>query len=494
MRTKSLYIFLVTLCLLDLCYGQDAIKPRRHIVANNNIYLIYNDRDNSLEYFDFAKDKRSSQDVIDNDQFEVKGNTSCNVYVSWLNPLKYRISFKDSVYEDPDIKVLSDFLKLAYGSLNTSAASGSKSVDKAPEASNNIVGNKLKLYGQDSILFNDRDLRRLQLNILMASYTDAEQSIMKGLYQELRYLDTAQRDNLSKMKEGVAQLATIKDALLVDGTVQEVGKSIKKMENNLTEITKILNKLKPLRLVLEDKLIQEQIILSVEDYIEKVEGKNKIDYQGIEKVKLILQLFEDSIIEPDSKGSVYFRAKKLNFNEDKYFKTVLSVTKYDIDATNFEIKKGNDVTKKSMIFKKFDPVKISVSTGIFFASFTLKGFGVAQGTTDLTVTEDDIKSNTAIPATFLNFNFDFGSRTLLPILQIGADPTKKRPFVMIGGGFAIPKSKFAITGGPIWTWEQKLDKLKVDGPVASTTELENDIKYSFNMSPKGWYLGLQFEF
>jgi len=449
-----------------------------------------------LEYFDFAKDKRSSQDVVDNDQFEIKGNTSCNVYISWLNPLKYRISFKDSIYEDPDIKILSDFLKLAYGRLNTSAESGSKSIGNVPDLTSKTNSNTIKGNGfiTDLDLFKDRDLRRLQLIILMGSYTPAEQSVIKVLYQDLRDLDNEQRDNLSEMKEDVTRLASIKDASLVDGIVENVNKSLIVKETNLLDVAKILNKLKPLRLVLEDKLIQEQIILSVEDYVEKVEGKNKIDYQGIEKVKLILQLFEDSINEPDSKGSVYFRAKKLNFNEDKYFKTVLSVTKYDIDAANFEIKKGNDVTKKSMIFKKFDPVKISVSTGIFFASFTLKGFGVAQGDTDLTVTEDNVKSNTAIPATFLNFNFDLGSRTLLPILQIGADPTKKRPFVMIGGGFAIPKSKFAITGGPIWTWEQKLDKLKVDGPVASTTELENDIKYSFNMSPKGWYLGLQFEF
>lgn len=71
---------------------------------------------------------------------------------------------------------------------------------------------------------------------------------------------------------------------------------------------------------------------------------------------------------------------------------------------------------------------------------------------------------------------------------------KKRPFLLLGGGFSIPSARIALSGGPIWTWNPSLDKLSVGQTISSTTDLENDIEYKFDIEPKGWYLGIQYNF
>jgi hypothetical protein len=112
----------------------------------------------------------------------------------------------------------------------------------------------------------------------------------------------------------------------------------------------------------------------------------------------------------------------------------------------------------------------------------------------LLVTEDTISRSTPSTAVFLNFNLGLGSRYFSPLLQVGIDPTKKRPFLMLGGGFSIPNARIAFSGGPLWTWNQKLDKLVVGQEIKSSTELEKDINYQFEIKPKGWYLGVQYNF
>ncbi|MCU0440674.1 MAG: hypothetical protein MUC49_22495 [Raineya sp.] len=131
--------------------------------------------------------------------------------------------------------------------------------------------------------------------------------------------------------------------------------------------------------------------------------------------------------------------------------------------------------------------------GQLYSSSTLKGYGVSNSTSgQFTVTEDDITKGSLVTAIFLNFNFGLGSRYFAPITQIGIDPTKKRPFLLLGGGFSIPNVRIAITSGPIWTWNPSLGKLSVGQTISSTNDLEKDIQYKFNIQPKGWYLGIQY--
>ena len=66
--------------------------------------------------------------------------------------------------------------------------------------------------------------------------------------------------------------------------------------------------------------------------------------------------------------------------------------------------------------------------------------------------------------------------------------------MLLGGGFSVPAGRIALSAGGIWTWDQKLNKLAEGQKITKTTELEADFKYSFDMSPKGWYIGIQYNF
>ncbi len=67
--------------------------------------------------------------------------------------------------------------------------------------------------------------------------------------------------------------------------------------------------------------------------------------------------------------------------------------------------------------------------------------------------------------------------------------------MLLGGGVFIPASKFAISGGAVFTWQQSLKTLKVGDSVKSTTDLQNDIEYGlFDIRSKGWYLGILYNF
>ena len=121
----------------------------------------------------------------------------------------------------------------------------------------------------------------------------------------------------------------------------------------------------------------------------------------------------------------------------------------------------------------------------------LNGYGTEiNDAGELLVVEDNIDKNTLLVGLFLNLNIDIGSRYLHPLIQIGVDPTKDKPYLLFGGGFEIYKSTLSITGGPIWTWEENLDLLKVGDQITSENVLKEDVKYKFQTKPRGFYLGL----
>jgi len=499
---KQLFLTTISISICTMVLGQGATKPRQHLVKENNIYLSFNKAKSNIEYFDYNKGLRNGNPIISNDVFAIKSNTTCNIYMDWLNPLQYVITFKDSIYDDPDIKILEDFLQLSYGRLNTVSTTATNSLTTSYEklSKESIANNEKDLIsGLEFIInknpFQDKDLRILQIFFFKTKFKAEEKTSILNIYNELKDLDSLQTDHLSEMKLRFKKLAETDKISDLSTEITETNNKITEIKKNIDKIKNKVIRFSPVNLTLSDNFDNVHIISSIDDYVEKVKAKMQVDELGVKKIQEIVALLENSRINPDDNSKLeYFRVKQIQFDEDKHVKTSITITKYKIDSDNLEIIKDKEVVNKNIIFKKYDPVKISVSTGIFFANFTLKGYGVAQGSTELTVQEDNITSNTVIPATFLNFQFDLGSRTLLPLLQLGVDPSKKRPFILLGAGFAIPKSKFAITGGPIWTWEQSLDKLTVGGPVPSTSDLEKDIKYTFDMSPKGWYLGLQFSF
>ena len=495
------HLLLISAALITLAASaQEKKRTQRDVIDDKRIYLFLDEHNKTVKYF-LSKDGIDGNTKLSkNDVFSMKRSNSCNIFFKWMNPLKYRIAFKDTVYISPTDIVVNDFIKTYLGVLGAAGTStGTKSLGgvvsvATTKAANATTGANIIT---DKTPFESKELNLLLLQLLSAKLETGDAKVINDLLEKLRNIEKEQiKDNAGLIKKDFNNLMDITDYRKVKETVTGIDTKItNNYEDNLTKADEQQKALNTYKLEISNKPMEAFAIITVKDYVKLVQAKIALDKQLIQKLRDVLEIMNASVsgIENENKQG-YFHVKTIEFNDDQNFETAFTVSKYELNNEKYEVLKKEDLTAGRIIFEKFDPVKVSVSTGIFYANFTLNGFGVAQGSSGFTVTEDNIKSSTAIPAAFLNLRFDMGSRDFLPILQFGIDPTKKRPFLLLGGGFAIPSSKFAITGGPIWTWNQSLTKLTVGQSVVSTTDLEKDIKYEFDSIPKGWYLGFQFNF
>lgn len=499
MNLKHLLLIPATLIALTAS-AQEKKRTQRDVIDDKRIYLFLDEKSKTVKYFVTKDGIDGNAKLSENDVFSMQRSNSCNIFFKWMNPLKYRIAFKDTVYTSPSDVVVNDFIRTYLGALGaTGTTAAKKSLGDVVSTATTKADNAKT--GADIITektpFENKELNLLLLQLLSAKLEPGDAKVINDLLEKLHDLEKEQIiDNAGSIKKDFDNLVAITDYRKVKETGTNIETKItNNYEVNLTKVDEQQKELTTYKFEISNKPMEAFTIITLKDYLKIVLAKISSDKQLIQKLRGVLEIVNASVSGTENeKEQGYFQVKTIDFNDDQNFETAFTVSKYELNNENYEVAKKEELTTGRMIFEKFDPIKISVSTGIFYANFTLNSFGVAQGSSGFTVTENDIKSSTAIPAAFLNLRFDMGSRSFLPILQFGADPTKKSPFLLVGGGFAIPRSKFAITGGPIWTWNQSLAKLTVGGSVASTTDLEKDIKYEFRSSPKGWYLGFQFDF
>lgn len=214
-----------------------------------------------------------------------------------------------------------------------------------------------------------------------------------------------------------------------------------------------------------------------------------------ELLKLYCGQIEASLKNENPDFENHFFVKTISIPKSKSVEVTISMSPRELKTDDFTLNEKAVSQSYTFLIQRYDFIRPKVAAGIFYSSATLNGYNTtANGENELVVTENDIDKNTAVTGVFLNLNFDIGSQFLEPLIQIGVDPTKDKPYLLAGAGFAIPVSKFSISGGPIWTWEAQLDKLKVDDVVASESVLKDDIKYEFQAKPRGFYLGLNYTF
>ncbi|WP_126248148.1 hypothetical protein [Chitinophaga rhizosphaerae] len=248
---------------------------------------------------------------------------------------------------------------------------------------------------------------------------------------------------------------------------------------------------------ISDKLVQGFFKTKIADFVKQSLITLSANRELVKKFDPVIALMETSVSNigdvPNPKPGVmteYYKERVVKIADGHGLHTTISLVEKEYDAQKHEFKEKS-VTKKGVLqFRRYDPVTVFASTGVFWGNTTLNGFGVDK---DMKVTADDIQKDHVVTAAFLNFSF-VPSKYASPLLQIGIDPTKKRPFMLLGGGLAVPVARLALTAGGIWTWQPRLDKLHENEVIESTTKLEQDIKYSFSGTPKGWYFGVQYNF
>lgn len=497
---------LLTLVLLSTAAvaqekGDEKKRTQKDIVKDKRIYFYLREKDKNIRYFLSGTGPDGSEPVANYNVFSLKGGNSVNIYFKWMNPLRYRIAFKDTTYTSPSDVAINDFMKNLSLLDVTKTSVGEKGLGGDNIKNINATNSTGPIKGSDILstgsVFKTKDLNLLMLQYLRASFPSADSSSIQTFFSKLHDLENAHLRNIpAEVKKNFNTLLEISEYDKVAKVVKEVKEDGPDKYQELFEKVAAAKKyFAPLYFKITDKYLETYTHSVVESFLEEVSKQEESDKILVGKLDVVLDIMKESVaVELDEGKKGYFNIKNISFKDGNDFESAFTVSSYELDKDKNEFKKKESFASAILIFERHEPIKISVSTGILYSSSRLTSFGVAEANGAFTVSENTIDRETAIPGVFLNFHFNLGSRYFLPLLQIGADPTKKFPFLLLGGGVAIPSTKFAITGGPMWTWNQRLDKLVVGGSVASTTDLEKDIKYKFDSKPKGYYIGLQFNF
>lgn len=474
---------------ISMLYAQTQSPSSR---IKEKYFFIYLDGD-KVHYF---LNKPESNEPITNAVFPLTGTYS-NIYMKWLNPLKYSIEWKDTVSVDPRDQAIKDYIaamQVQHGAAATTVTKGgSESKDGAKFVPTNNVEIKIPIFRNQGLSQLYTAIRASQPYIVEEDRIKINNfaGVLKELDAENSKIDmTLRLDKIFATLYAIQQAGDVeKETKLIKNELEKNEASYKDNEHLQFLVKRDLGKLE-----LKNKVEQERIETTVDEFLLEAAKKLATNKSLQTKVPPVLEIMNNSIKNPSKEQPEYFPVKSVSFEEGKVLKTTLTITGKEYESNTRSFKSSKELAKTNLKFERYDPFGISLSTGIFYGSTTLKGFGVSNENNEFTVTEDNIEEGNFVTAAFLNFTFNAGSRYLLPFFQLGIDPTKKRPFLMAGGGFRIPSSKFALSGGPLWTWNHKLNKLSVGQKISSTSELEKDIKYEFDPSPKGWYLGFQYNF
>jgi hypothetical protein len=508
---KMLIIAVVSSCVMT-GYGQKGLRTQGEKFSGKVIYYEFDGT--ALHFFKERND--SKEKMGDVKGFSLKGNYT-NLYFKWLNPLVYKLTWKDSSYTDNRDQAINDFVKLLAGQFGTAvtdlnADRQSKSLsllsDAKPPVQAAGKAKPAKAIVTPEIIIDkgfvnlDLTLLYLQLRVnspkLLPDEIDAINTLTPKIVQfEQSY---SNQDISTSINDAFSDLGSTDDPAEAKTTVGMQRSAIKGYRNGFKKQESDREKIAAVAAAIDikDPLLHTLFNTSIAKFIDQSVTDEDKDKSLTNSLSDILDIFDASFKNESTGPNAqpgFFKARDVSLEDGKALETLLTISKYSINMDTKASIKVSDAGRVKLVFNKYDIIDVTISTGIFYSNATFRSYGVAPaGDEQFTVTEEEVNRNTAVTALFCNLNFGIGSRYFAPVVQLGIDPTKKSPFLLMGGGFAIPAARFAITGGGVWSWNQRLQHLTVGQTISSTSELEKDVKYNFEVKPRGYYIGVQYNF
>jgi len=470
----------------------------QHVIGQTSLEIELLPKKKEVLFLNFVAPNDLKYDLLQSEyDFTLSVNSkknNINVYMEWLNPLRYKLTWKDSLIDDERYTAVNTFmelLKTAFAAdLNILSSPGSGLPNSTP------VTDSTEILGRN---YHDKDLLLWLIHFRSnkSHFTPPEIRRINSLALKIKALDDSNNINIStlatKIYSALFNYSTLSD---LNGDIANQEEEYSFFETHFTSVTTNIKKINDeLSLIkINDEMLQSYLSAVINNYLIEVESKMKTNKIIVSKLKIIIDIIKASTNNKSKNmgKTEHFYNRSIEFEDGKKMETTLNISEYEFIKDSLSYKKKDNIFTKSFTFKKYDIFQITSSTGIFYGNVTLNGFGIANNTDgSFKITEDNVSKGLPVTAIFLNINFA-QSDYFSPIIQLGLDPTKKRPFLLFGAGFSIPAARIAFSGGPIWTWNQTLDTLTVGQSISSTTELETDIKYQFEIKPKGWYLGIQY--
>jgi hypothetical protein len=416
------------------------------------------------------------------------------VYVSFVNPLRYRISSSEKALDDELYQAGSAFA--AGNSMYFYSTQGG-------EAAVNPVGGRLRTSsaaapGTVTNDFETTDPKIAELFVLIKSFDNTFfdrsrviQNPNKQVFEKLKIINIENTQTLANSKLNMAykallnitQAGNINDAINANKTNLDSAKTaisnlIKDIEGLSTAIAGVT--------AATDKIDKNELLLlslKVESLKKAAESIQSTFNDQMAKYEKIRDLFTDTRIEIAENRIAVKSAKDIK--SGKRFEVTINVEKLV-----FNEKDGSITTSESKEYiihlRRHQWFIPTVSSGLFYSSLTFDQYGTGVNTAGETiVTEAKVTANPLTLAGHLNFNFNT-TQDLNWFIQVGIGPTKEKPVLMLGLGGMYRNVQ--ISTGYMWTWQPKLQKLQLNQVVSGTAEIDSDLKFEFDK--KGhWYIG-----
>ncbi|WP_111672680.1 hypothetical protein [Algoriphagus litoralis] len=513
-------LFVLILVIINFCaLGQTKTK----VIDSGSAYLNYSVDKKSLKMFVIDKKNRSPDGysiVSDSLTLFLNKRQDFNFYLGWLNPLKYKVSWIESVSVDESYRQMESFVSSLMTIFNLDVTSGSKSVnqddkgivpvnDKSSNGkqTSNVDLSKIIEIDFPSKVMLSPDFQDFYFFLSLIDAEDLGNGDRKVINDMKKDIEEFDKSNFSDFKDwyftSFSTLVSLESAESAKLSVNSINLALEGKEENLSKKPDLISgfKNKVSLVSLENKMFEYQMKSKLNNAIVDAETRIKAESELKDKLKPLVSIIEDSLKDPSNDSgfdsSEFFESKSLSFETGKQISAKIIVKEYSFDQKSLSFSPLEEEFSKKFVLRKYNFIYPTFSTGVFYSDTEIVTYGLSNSdnSNEFLISQDTLQKNTALVAAFANFNFDLNSDFFHPFLQVGIDPTKIRPFLLLGGGIFVPTSKFAISGGAVFTWEQSLENLKVGDSVNSTTDLQNDIKYGvFDVGVKGWYLGIQYQF
>lgn len=479
-------------------------------------YIHFSMVDKKLYYeLDMNTDKKSHKTLPTDFCIAVnKSDNEVAIVFDFINPFKQKVVLSETIEPDGAYESLSKFYTAIKGlSGQLSSASASETTQSLVNAAGYKADGETpaaKSAKDKVVLITAKSLTEWKYNFLVSTAncvkaSDLFQSLVKADQEFYRKSDDANIDNFFPVivgkinqdllsQESVAKLSAYNSGLPT---------LIASLEKQNEDASSMLNTLKSWNYSTTfDSGIP--VCSNLRDYTkEKIDQFVDDSKALLEKRKAILVVLKelnknttDFLKKCEEKDNLMI-VGRIPVSIDQVKIQTIKLREVDFKLDNNEIVMAEDEKKDVELGKirirNYHLLIPEFALGAFYTNLDYPSYATTS-TGGTTVVSGPVSQNYSLVAA-ANLNLVVNLHGLVnPMLQFGVGTAKELPSFLAGGGIRLSKpNHLSISFGGLWTWKKELDKLKVGDVVASSADLDKDLKYKFITKPS-FYMGINFGF
>ncbi|GGK79249.1 hypothetical protein GCM10011405_28890 [Rufibacter glacialis] len=442
------------------------------IKRQEKIFLEYN---NGKLFYDYGKVPVDFNPLTDSSIFLID-NTSVNIWIKSLNPLKFNNKFNIIEIED----IIESNYNEAFGKLIKGLSSLLPPPAAAPPAPVTPTPEQLACD----------------------NYTDY---LIKGVKKINNLLDNNNNKNVNSIFNKLSSL-TFNHSISTDTSLinQNIKTLIKQNENIKLRIQSLRDSINIFSCSPSLKFQEFTVKTLVTNILSEAELERIVQekrFKNLNKLSLLVRTTIETANKIGASEQLYTPLEPVTAIRGKVKYAVIEISKGGFKLNNTDIEKAEIVQAEEtdkitsiLVIRKFFRFIPDVSAGVAFTDITFPKFGTAVDANGRTIIADagEEKLRKVNVSAMINFNyFAPDIRPLYPFAQLGLGTNFDYPTFFTGGGINIDR-RIALSGGWASTWVKQLNELKIGDPVPGTADLEKDITQEFNWFKP--YFSIQLKF